>query len=97
MLHDKRKELVTFLHNTDMSTPHDPSILREASVTIDGAPLSFAEVMTLRVALSSYLMMLKGGEVGSGPIVDGYIRHGTAVIRRLSYPSPTSANVHSIS
>lgn len=80
-----------------MSTPHDPSILREASVTIDGVPLSFAEVMTLRVALSSYMMMLKGGELGSGPIVDGYIRHGTAVMRRLCSPSLTSANVYPVS
>lgn len=75
-----------------MSTP-----FRESEVTIDGVPLSFAQVMTLRVALTSYLMELRenglGDDTTGKAIAAGYLAHGHAVARMLSNPSPTSHNI----
>jgi len=61
----------------DGSLSKEPPLL-EASVTVDGVALTDAQVCTLRVALSGFLMQLSEQEFASqlGPIAENYRAHG---------------------
>ena len=67
-----------------MSTNRD-SGFTEALVTIDGAVLSDAEVCTLRVAVSSFMMKLQDPKQAAqlGSIAAGYLAHGSKVEEML--------------
>lgn len=60
----------------------------EANVTINGTQLTFAEAMTLRVALSDFMMgiatpdALGSDETGRG-IRDGYQKCGSNILRLM--------------
>lgn len=56
---------------------HAPTGMVEADITINGQTLNFAESMTLRVAISCFLMSLTSeeGRTLLGPIADGYVVH----------------------
>jgi hypothetical protein len=58
----------------------------EADITINGVRLSFAESMTVRVALGSFLMHVSDPTCELGPIRDGYRRHLENVSRILHNP-----------
>lgn len=49
----------------------------EADVTINGVKLTFAESLTLRVAISTFHMSLTSdkGRRALGPVGNGYLRH----------------------
>lgn len=60
----------------------------EASITINGVALTFAESMTVRVALGSFLMYVNDEKTAKdlGPIADGYRRQLESVSRILHDP-----------
>jgi hypothetical protein len=55
----------------------------EATITIDGEPLTLAQSMTLRVALASFLMDIEAHGLGEDKIgkeiAEGYLRNGRVV------------------
>jgi hypothetical protein len=57
----------------------------EASITINGVLLTFAEAMTVRVAVSSFAMYVAHPENREelGAIADGYRQHLTTVMDKL--------------
>lgn len=60
---------------------------KEPAVRINGEPLTIAEAMTLRVAVTQFLMQLDGGlgddETGRA-ICDGYKRAGQSILAKMS-------------
>jgi len=62
----------------------------EADITINGQPLSFAESLTLRVAIQSFLMFLSSVQVQQdlGVISDGYSRACQSINEKLFRPKP---------
>lgn len=60
----------------------------EATITINGDPLTFAESMTVRVALSSFAMFVAAPEHREqlGPIAENYAAHLDAIMRKLVRP-----------
>lgn len=57
----------------------------EADVVINGKPLTFAESMTLRVAITSFLMQVSNQETAEllGPISVGYRELLIAIERKI--------------
>jgi len=53
---------------------HEETGMVEADITINGAALSFAESMAVRVAISSFRMSLPHMASALGPIADNYDR-----------------------
>jgi hypothetical protein len=72
------------------TTTPDGMTLSEATVTINGHTLSFAESMTLRVALSAYLAT--AAELNNSrlktQIFENYQRHGTKVLGYMQGDEP---------
>jgi len=64
----------------------------EATVTINGNPLSFAEAMTLRVAVGAFLMNLADPSVRAGlgeGLAGGYQQHLRTITRYMQQqPKP---------
>jgi hypothetical protein len=60
----------------------------EASITVNGVALTFAESMTMRVALGSFLMYVSDPETAGklGPIADGYREQLQSISRILHDP-----------
>lgn len=73
--------------------PTDPeSGLVEPDVVINGTPLTFAQVMSLRVAVGGYRMLLDTPSMHEhlGTLADNYIAHLIAVERvMLKIGEPT--------
>jgi hypothetical protein len=67
--------------------PRDPDTgWSEADVAIDGVPLSFAQVMAMRVAVSSFRLQLTDPAFRAGVgerLAAGYDRHLAIVEQRL--------------
>lgn len=59
----------------------------EANIVINGEELSYAESMTLRVAISSFLSEMKHSGLGNDKtgkaISEGYIRHSKEIIKKI--------------
>jgi hypothetical protein len=55
----------------------------EATIVINGYQLTFAESMSVRVAVSSFRMSLNANRKELGLIADGYDFHLTAVEQKL--------------
>lgn len=53
----------------------------EADITINGVKLIFPEAMTLRVAISTFLMQLSSPEMikDLGPVAEGYTHHASSI------------------
>ncbi len=57
----------------------------ESDIVINGRTLSFAEAMTVRVAMSSFSMYVNEPETAKalGPIAEGYQAHCASLLRLI--------------
>jgi hypothetical protein len=63
----------------------DETGLVESDITINGTPLTFAQSMTLRVAVSGYAMLLDSPSMRAqlGALGDNYVVHLNAIVRLM--------------
>jgi hypothetical protein len=63
----------------------DETGLVEPDITINGAPLTFAQAMTMRVAVSGYAMLLDSPTMRQqlGALGDNYLAHLSAITRLM--------------